>query len=370
MYPFKNGLTYPRNQWYIGAWSSEITSTPFERTILGEPVAFYRTESGQPRAVAGRCPHRRYPLARGRVSGDTLQCAYHGWTFDGRGACVLIPSQENYVPAGFHVRSYPLVEKWQWVWVWTGDPALADESLIPDHRALQLEGSSWQADPGGLEPLRARYQLMSENVLDLTHVTFVHAATIGTPTIAAAPIVVEERGRVLHSHRLVTGESPTAFHRSVLGLPDRVDRELVTDFYPPTLLASGSRFFFPGEGHKPDGKLFGEFRVFHVATPETATTSHYFWGFTRSFGQGDAALTSALRTGWRAGVLEDVDAMEANEAMIDRGPEMHDLSAKADAGGLRGRKIVEAMMLAERASVHRGAAVDEERLPGHEVALA
>lgn len=349
MYPFKPGLTYPRRQWYVAAWSREVSREPFERTLLGEPVVFYRAEDGRAVAVAGRCPHRRFPMVRGRVAGDTIQCGYHGWTFDCSGACVRIPSQ-SFVPAGFALRTFPVVERWQWLWIWMGDPQAADPALIPDHRRVHLEGSDWQADIGGVEPMKARYALMAENVLDLTHVTFVHAATIGTPTIAAAPIDVDERAGALHSERLVRDEAPTPFHRHVLGLPDRVDRVLVTDFFPPTLLASGSRFFHAGEGDAPDGRLYGEFRVFHVATPETETTSHYFWAFTRSFGQGDEALTDALRTGWRAGVLEDVDAMEANESMIDRGPLTTDLSAKADAGGLRGRKMVERQMLAERAS--------------------
>jgi vanillate O-demethylase monooxygenase subunit len=189
---------------------------------------------------------------------------------------------------------------------------------------------------------------MSENVLDLTHVTFVHAKTIGTKTIAAAAIEVEERDGYLHSERHVLGETPTAFHSKVFGFDGAVDRVMVTDFFPPTVCSSGSRFFHPGESRKPNGKLYGEFRVFHIATPETEKTSHYFWAHTRSFAQSDADVTRALHDGWRAGVLEDVEAIEANEAMIDRGPEMTDLSAKADAGGLRGRHMVEALMLAEQ----------------------
>jgi vanillate O-demethylase monooxygenase subunit len=351
VYPFSTDQSIPRNQWYVGAWSREVSRTPFERTLLGEPVVFYRTVDGAPVAVAGRCPHRRFPMVRAAVVGDALQCGYHGWTFDCSGACVNIPSQESYVPRGFRIPTFAVVERWQWIWIWMGDQALADPALIPDHRALWLEDSDWQADVGGVEPLRARYQLMNENVLDLTHVTFVHAATIGTKTVAAAPIEVEHRGRSLHSERHVLGESPTAFHRRALGLDGPTDRVLVTDFYPPALLASGSRFFYTGESKKPDGRLYGEFRVFHVPTPETETTTHYFWAFTRSFGQGDDALTDVLRTGWHAGVREDIDAIEANERMLDLGPAMHDLSAKADAGGLQGRRMVQAMISAELAPV-------------------
>jgi vanillate O-demethylase monooxygenase subunit len=358
MYPFATDQSIPRNQWYVGAWSREVSRTPFERTLLGEPVVFYRTEGGAPVAVAGRCPHRRFPMVRATVIGDALQCGYHGWTFDCSGACVNIPSQVDYVPRGFRIPTFVVVERWQWIWIWMGDQTLADPALIPDHRALHLEGSDWQADVGGVEPLRARYQLMNENVLDLTHVTFVHAATIGTETIASAPIEVEDRGRSLHSERHVIGESPTAFHRRALGLDGPTDRVLVTDFYPPALLASGSRFFHRGESRSDGGRLYGEFRVFHVPTPETETTTHYFWAFTRSFGQGDAELTHFLHDGWLAGVREDIDAIEANERVLDCGPVMHDLSAKSDAGPLLGRRMVQAMIRAEN---NEGTAVRDGR---------
>jgi phenylpropionate dioxygenase-like ring-hydroxylating dioxygenase large terminal subunit len=348
MYPFKTTQSFPRNQWYIGAFSREVSRTPMERTLLDEPVVFYRTEAGQAVAVAGRCPHRRFPMVRAEVIGDSLQCGYHGWTFDCSGACTRIPSKENYVPNGFKIRTYPVVETWQWLWIWMGDPARADASLIPDHRYLHLEDTDWEATVGGLEPLAGRYQLMSENVLDLTHITFIHAATIGTSGIAAAPIEVEDRGRYLHSQRIVPEPQPTAFHTRNLGLEGAVDRVLTTDFFPPAFCSSGSAFYKPGQGADPAGHCYGAFRVFHVATPETATTSHYFWAFTRSFGQGDAALTAQLHAGWRLGVLEDVVAIAANEAMIDRGPLQNDLSAQADAGPLRGRKMVESMILAER----------------------
>jgi nitrite reductase/ring-hydroxylating ferredoxin subunit len=335
MYPFKTSQSFPRNQWYIGAFSHEVTRTPMERTLLDEPVVFYRSEAGAAVAVAGRCPHRRFPMVRGILTGDELQCGYHGWTFDCSGACVNIPSQANYVPNGFKIRTYPVVEKWQWLWIWMGDPELADASTIPDHRLLNLEDSDWEASVGGLEPLAGRFQLMSENV-------------IGTAGIAAAPIVVEDRGRYLHSQRTVAEPQPTPFHTTNLGLEGAVERVLSTDFFPPAFCASGSAFYKPGESELPGGHCYGAFRVFHIATPETATTSHYFWGFTRSFGQGDAALTEQLRAGWRLGVLEDVEAINANERMIDRGPLQNDLSAQSDAGPLRGRKMVEAMILAER----------------------
>jgi vanillate O-demethylase monooxygenase subunit len=347
VYPFKGDLTYPRNAWYVAAWSHEISRTPFERTLLCEPVVFYRKESGEPVAVAGRCPHRRYPMVRARVVGDALECGYHGWTFDCSGACVRVPSQEDRIPPGFRIASFPVAERWKWLWIWLGDPRKADAALIPDHRALHLVDTDWEAVVGGMEPMRARYQLMNENVLDLTHISFVHANTIGTPGVARSEVRFEQRGNTIHYEKIVLGDQPAPFHARTYGLDGPVDRVLVTDFYPPTLLSSGSRFFRAGDAQLEGGHLFGEHRVFHVATPATATTSYYFWAHTRSFGQGDDALTAELAAGWRAGVLEDVEAIEANETMIDRGAPMHDLSAQADAAALRARQLVEAMMLAE-----------------------
>jgi vanillate O-demethylase monooxygenase subunit len=348
MYPFRDGLTYPRNAWYVAAFSHEVTRTPMERELLGEPVVFYRTEDGRAVAVDGRCPHRRFPMVRARVTGDALECGYHGWTFDAGGTCTRIPSQADFVPAGFRIPTYVLSEQWKWIWIWMGDPAKADPSLIPDHRELHLTESDWHAEIGGMEPMKARYQLMNENVLDLVHISFTHARTIGTPNVATGTVEFEARDGMIHYERHVPGESPTAFHRATYGLPDLVDRVLVTDFYPPAFLASGSRFFEPGQSRIPGGTLIGEHRVFHTATPANPTNSYYFWAHTRSFAQGDDAITQALATGWHAGVMEDVEAIEATESMIDRGRPMHDLSAKADAAALRGRRLVEAMMLAER----------------------
>ena len=303
MYPFKTTQSFPRNQWYIGAFSHEVSRTPMERTLLDEPVVFYRTEAGAPVAVAGRCPHRRFPMVRGTVVGDTIECAYHGWTFDCSGACTRIPSQESYVPNGFKIRTYPVVEKWQWLWIWMGDPAKADESSIPDHRELHLEDSDWEATIGGLEPLAGRFQLMSENVLDLTHVTFIHAKTIGTAGIAAAPIEVDDRGRYLHSQRTVAEPDPTPFHTKNLGLdgPRRTGHE--HGLLSARILLVGIRILRNrAKAALPGGQLLRCVpRLSHRDARDRAHRRTTSGRFVRSFGQGDAALTEQLRTGWRLG---------------------------------------------------------------------
>jgi phenylpropionate dioxygenase-like ring-hydroxylating dioxygenase large terminal subunit len=127
VYPLLEGLTVARNQWYIAAWSVEVTRKPMERWLLNEPVVFYRAEGGEPVAVSGRCPHRGFPLGKSRVIGEDVQCSYHGLIFRPDGSC----TSQNAIPVACRIKSYSIVEKWKWIWIWMGDTAKADHSLIP-----------------------------------------------------------------------------------------------------------------------------------------------------------------------------------------------------------------------------------------------
>src|SRR5258708_11615516 len=124
------------NQWYAAALPSELTSKPIARTICGEVVVMYRTASGQPVALADRCPHRYAPLSAGTCAGDNIVCRYHGLVFDPTGACARIPHQPT-IPQKMRVRAFPLVERWGWAWIWMGDASRADPELIPAYEWLQ-----------------------------------------------------------------------------------------------------------------------------------------------------------------------------------------------------------------------------------------
>jgi len=129
-----------RNRWYIAAFGDEITREPMERTILGKPVVFYRTEAGAPVAMYGICPHRYFPLAQGRLEGDAIVCGYHGFKFDFGGKCVEIPSQGT--GAGFCQPSYRIEERGSLCWIWMGDPEVCDTALIP---RMRISGSNSRA---------------------------------------------------------------------------------------------------------------------------------------------------------------------------------------------------------------------------------
>ncbi len=351
MYPFKlSHHHYPRNAWYVAAWSSEVGRELFERTILGERVVFYRKTDGQPVALDGRCAHRRFPLVAGALVGDEVMCRYHGWQYDADGACTTIPSQQR-VPPGCKIRSYPVVELWNWIWIWTGDPALADRSQIPDHTGeLKLVHDDWTAVVGGHHVLSARYQLMNENVLDLSHLSFVHDRSIGTAAVAATPVEFEALPRGVRATRHMLGGTVPETFRSLLQIEGVADRTTSSTFFLPALTAAGSRFSKRfGENAEPH--VYGDFRVMHVATPETPTTTHYFWAWTRSFARDDGAFTARMTSMLLSVFHEDKQAIELQELAIGENEDRTDFSAAADAAALRARHLLEAMMDSETAAV-------------------
>src|SRR5450759_3145479 len=188
MYPTR----FPRNQWYVLARTEELRDRPLARTVLGNRVVLFRDESGAPSALEDRCLHRSMPLSLGTLRNGRLQCRYHGVTYDGAGAVVDIPCQTG-VPGGRRARSFPLASGAHLIWMWPGDPARADPVLLPDH--AWLDDDRWRT-VGGTLHMDARAQLLNENLTDLSHVSYVHAGSIGTAEIARAPITVDVDGRV------------------------------------------------------------------------------------------------------------------------------------------------------------------------------
>ena len=170
-----------KNFWYVAAEPQELDGGPLARIILGEPVVLYRRADGAPAALEDRCCHRRMPLSHGRVAGNDLQCGYHGLTFAADGVCVAIPNQTR-IPPGARVRSYPCVERWGWVWIFPGDAARAEATPLPD---FSQHGSAGWAAVGGYLHVGGNHQLLVDNLLDLSHVSFVHRGSIGTDDSAA-----------------------------------------------------------------------------------------------------------------------------------------------------------------------------------------
>jgi phenylpropionate dioxygenase-like ring-hydroxylating dioxygenase large terminal subunit len=190
---------FARNQWYVAAYGREVGRELLARTICGEPIVFYRSEDGQPVALSDRCVHRRFPLSKSNLDGNRIVCGYHGFTYDTGGTCVAVPGQKR-IPCTARVPSYPVVEQDSFVWVWIGDADRAGETTIP--RAPWLNQEGWTAIDG-MEYLPARYDLLVDNLFDLSHETYLHAGYIGTPEVAETPITteVDDDASVVHVSR-------------------------------------------------------------------------------------------------------------------------------------------------------------------------
>ncbi|RZS84394.1 aromatic ring-hydroxylating dioxygenase subunit alpha [Pigmentiphaga kullae] len=331
-----NREVYVRNAWYVAALSSEIGRSLSEKWLLDEPLVLYRTEDGKAVALTNRCSHRRFPLSRSRLEGDRIVCAYHGFTFDAGGACVAIPAVEGPVSDRASIRAYPIAERTGWVWVWTGNPALADESLIPDTAWL---GDASRVNITGTFEVSARHELMVENLLDLTHLSFVHPTSIGNSYFAKAPITTEIDGMVVKIKRMMEGVDLPPFHARTMGLENPVNRWNETEFIAPAFVkvhVGAASCGAPGVARQNT--------VFNAITPRTRTTHTYYWGvsFNYPIDHGHA-LESVTRV-----LTEDVEAIEAQELMVasDRDGAF-EYSAATDAGVMRTRRIREDLIRKE-----------------------
>ena len=173
-----------RNAWYVAARSDEISRKLFARQYLGISTVLFRREDGSPVALQNRCCHRSFPLSEGKLDGDILECGYHGFRYDCSGKCVAVPSQKK-PPENIRLRAFPVVEKKPFIWIWPGDPKLADESLLP-HQEF-FDHPDWAVNIGYLN-IKGSYVHLHENLLDLSHLSFLHDKTFGTPEYARAPL--------------------------------------------------------------------------------------------------------------------------------------------------------------------------------------
>ncbi|HTR63709.1 MAG TPA: Rieske 2Fe-2S domain-containing protein, partial [Candidatus Binataceae bacterium] len=167
---------FVRNCWYMAGWSRDFPrDRPTPATILDEAIVIYRTGTGTPVAMQDRCCHRFAPLSMGRIEGDAVRCMYHGFKFAPSGKCIEIPGQSK-IPPQACVRTYPIVDRHSGAWVWMGDPALADEALIPNF--VGIDDPAWAMKPGRMD-YNANYILINDNLLDLSHIPFLHCRSLG-----------------------------------------------------------------------------------------------------------------------------------------------------------------------------------------------
>jgi phenylpropionate dioxygenase-like ring-hydroxylating dioxygenase large terminal subunit len=350
VYPFGTPSSFVHDAWYVVAWSAEITAQPIARRVLDEPIVLFRGEDRTVVALADRCPHRGFPLSKGTFDGDRFTCGYHGFSYDRTGTCVAIPSQDR-VPPGIRVRAYPVVERWQWVWVWMGDPDAAQLDLIPDHDAAGLTRPDWESAIGGAGDVACRYELFNENLLDLTHLTFLHPGTIGTPQLARSPVTVETSGRVVTAVRFTRDEELTPFYAKRLGVAaGRMDRRHRNTFVAPSFHVVHMTTFEAHSQELDAPRTYGEHTIVHALTPVTATSMRDFWAFARNYNPG-AEIETYLRKTIGDVIRQDYEALEILEPQI-AGTPLREYHCAADEPALDGRRAVLELLRAEERTAH------------------
>ena len=168
-------MNFPKNYWYVAATADELTDKPLARKLCGLDVVLYRGSQGQAIALQDFCPHRGLPLSMGWIEGDSIRCSYHGMLVDCEGQCESMPGQTS-INRLDGIASYPVAERYGYIWFWPGDPREASEDQLPD--MPWGEGGDW-AFGGGLYHMQCNYQLLIDNLMDLTHETYVHSSSIG-----------------------------------------------------------------------------------------------------------------------------------------------------------------------------------------------
>ncbi|MCL2429731.1 MAG: aromatic ring-hydroxylating dioxygenase subunit alpha [Alphaproteobacteria bacterium] len=329
-------------QWYVAAFRDEVTTAPLGRTICNKPVVLYRRENGTVAALEDRCSHRRYPLSRGKVAGDLLRCGYHGAAFDADGRCVAIPGQEA-IPASLNLRAYPVAERDGVIFLWPGDAADADPESLPDWHVN--EAAEW-ATVRGIHHMPANYQLVLDNLLDLTHVQFVHR-NLGGPGVAESPLQFSVDGDVVNTFRMMRNvELPGIF--KALGKTGRFDR------WQRQIVRAPAYVYFEA-GAEAAGSDDPPREPHHVVvqgiTPETDSTTHYFWATARHFAIDDDDVSAAMRAITVDAFDEDVAVLAAQQRSIDQDDADRPLNAFAcDAAGLAVRRILARMIGAQTKS--------------------
>ena len=337
-----------KNFWYVAASDHEVARNPLGRMILGAPIVFFRKEDGTPVALEDRCVHRHLPLSMGRLVGDHLQCHYHGLRYDCTGRCVKVPGQ-NAIPPSAQVKAYPVVERYRWLWIWMGDPALADPDQITDFH--WLDDPAWGAKSCYLH-VKANWQLIVDNLLDLTHLAYVHESTIGNAALveSAAVKVTRAPNNVVVTRWIIDAPAPPTFVKAG-GFTSPVDRWQIIDFVPPAFLRLDVGCTPTGTG-APQGKRVGgiTMRNLNAITPETETTSHYFWGQAHDWDVGNKALTDMLVGQITTAFLEDVAVFEAQQRNITILSDAPQIEITADAGLIQARRILDHIHQEEQAT--------------------
>ena len=341
---------YLRNAWYVAAWSDDLAEGQLlSRTILKEPVVLYRKADGHVAALQDRCPHRFAPLHMGKVvNGDRIQCPYHGLEFDAAGACAHNPHGPS-IPSRLRVRSFPVTEKHKAIWIWMGERA-PDPAKVPDFSVLDNVPEAHGTKRDRIT-IRANYELIIDNLLDLSHTCFLHDGILGNADTVDAEISVEQDGDdIIVGRHAANATAPGLFAILMPSLPDRVDKFTRMRWMAPSTMRLLTGICMPGAVYESGTG----YHAIHMLTPESDRTTHYFFTAVRfNVLTADEQLNAQIRekiSTTRRFAFEEQDApvIEAQQRIIDEAETSVDpVILSIDVGPVRYKHVLQKMIESE-----------------------
>ena len=343
---------FVRNAWYIGAWADEVAQRPLARRILGEPLVLFRDAAGSAVALQDRCCHRGAPLSCGEVVARGIQCGYHGLVFDSAGKCVMVPGDHK-VPPGAQVKSYPALEQDALVWVWMGAAEQADRSRLtrfPYHN----DARNWPHRHSMMQ-VRADYLLVIDNLMDLSHLGYVHKGNVG----GDATTHVEAKMRTVRTpngvrfERWMLDSTPPPTYLKAAGFKGKVDRWQEVEFVAPNAVLQWNGAIDAGTGALNDWQYSSpregcfSFRLFHGVTPATETSSYYFWSSANGYNQDDPGATARLFDEIGRTFEQDKAILEAQQERLAELPDGPLVEIHGDAARIHARRAIDRLIAAE-----------------------
>jgi len=335
-----------RNAWYVACFSGELaTGALFARKIAGLRVVLFRDSQNRPVALLDQCPHRSYPLSKSKLDGDDIICGYHGLRFGKDGRCLDVPMQDR-VPRSLCVRRFATVEESPLIWIWTGDPALAETTPTP--------GRDWFLDRGGWAKaeaylhVRASYVHLHENLLDLSHLTFLHSRTFGTPDYARAPTETEVTDDSIIVRRAVLPTRLPPIYAVPLNMEGKDAARIVTSSYVAPGL-SISAVVLQDLTLPPNERQDHHIRTAQLLTPEDQTSLHYHYIVARDFAMERTEMDGFILNNITAAFHEDVDALEAiTQGRLDSDRSfLVEHSVRTDQAGVAVKRLLKRLALRE-----------------------
>lgn len=356
---------FVKNVWYIAASETELEQPFIARRILNVPIIMFATSTGKLSAMEDACPHRLVPLSHGKRVNDEIRCGYHGMCFSAEGECTHVPGQ-THIPAAARVKTFPLISRHGFAWIWMGDKELANPDLIPD---IHWNKSLGWASSRGYHHIQANFRLLNDNLLDLSHETYVHGDTIGNEeeeSIANyTPVVTVDSNCLTRAHREMPNIDAPPFFALSLGRTGRINRWQSAINLVPSINLTIVGFHPTGEDRSE--ALIGH--VLHLLTPETESSTHYFWAFVRNYKIEDQEMTESIQKAISATFDQDKELLELQQKqMEERGQQVPLVAIKLDQAPIQARRLLE-QRLADEAADPQHVIAPPRLVPVHSFAL-